>query len=162
MENKDNKTYIKTMKINLTLMSPFENEEDIKKYNNEVYSYLRDAIWAQNRAMNIVLDRTKEAFSLGRGMDRVKEIYFSYSHQKPIPTDKKESFLERLLQFAPIDEVFVEKEVANLRKFYEGKKKPPKEETILKNCEATRKKYLKYIGKSKEDIQKELKLCQDQ
>lgn len=157
MENKDNKTYIKTMKINLTLMSPFENEEDIKKYNNEVYSYLRDAIWAQNRAMNIVLDRTKEAFSLGRGMDRVKEIYFSYSHQKPIPTDKKESFLERLLQFAPIDEVFVEKEVANLRKFYEGKKKPPKEETILKNCEATRKKYLKYIGKSKEDIQKELK-----
>lgn len=31
MENKDNKTYIKTMKINLTLMSPFENEEDIKK-----------------------------------------------------------------------------------------------------------------------------------
>lgn len=109
MENKDNKTYIKTMKINLTLMSPFENEEDIKKYNNEVYSYLRDAIWAQNRAMNIVLDRTKEAFSLGRGMDRVKEIYFSYSHQKPIPTDKKESFLERLLQFAPIDEIFVEK-----------------------------------------------------
>ena len=35
MENKDNKTYIKTMKINLTLMSPFENEEDIKKYNND-------------------------------------------------------------------------------------------------------------------------------
>lgn len=159
--NTINNTYIRTLKFNLNLTPKFETEEDNKKYINDVYSYLRDAIWAQNRAMNIVLDRTKEAYTLGRGMNRVKEIYYSYSHQKPISNDKKESFLESLLQYAPIDDQFVENEVEKLRKFYESKKKPPKEETVSKNCEALKNKYIKYVGKSKDDIKRELDLLEN-
>ena len=46
------KTNIRTAKIKLTLVSSYDEDEH-KKYMNEVYSYLRDAMWGQNMGMNI-------------------------------------------------------------------------------------------------------------
>ena len=82
------KTNIRTAKIKLTLVSSYDEDEH-KKYMNEVYSYLRDAMWGQNMGMNIVLDRTREAYRLGEGADTIRQIIYSYSHQAPLPSDKK-------------------------------------------------------------------------
>lgn len=104
----------------------YETKEEVKKYTNEVYEYLREAMFAQNRAYNICLDRTKEAYSLGRSKERIKEIMYQYSHTAPINGMEQESFLKEILAVAPINTEYVENKVNNRREFYLSKKKPPK------------------------------------
>lgn len=157
----DKNTYIKTLSIALHLECVYETKEEVKKYTNEVYEYLRDAMFAQNRAYNICLDRTKEAYSLGRSKDRIKEIIYQHSHVAPIDGMEQEFFLKEILVAAPIDTEYVENKVNNRREFYLSKKKPPKQETIDKNCESLRRKYEKFVGVSKKEIQRRIDMLEN-
>lgn len=154
------KTNIRTAKIKLTLVSSYDEDEH-KKYMNEVYSYLRDAMWGQNMGMNIVLDRTREAYRLGRGADTIKEIIYSYQHQAPLPNDKKENFLKYIQSVAPIDDDFIDEKINELIEKNKTKKNPSSDKVMENKCETERKKYKKYIDKSKEEMQREIDLVKN-
>lgn len=141
-------TQIITRKIKLHLL-----EED-KKIQKDVYKYLIEAIWAQNQAFNRLLTETYYAKNKNKSKEYIDNIYFQYSHQSPDYCVESEKFLYELKKLIPITKEKIEEKVEEYRIWELSKKKPPKEDALKKKCETMYKKYEKYIGKDKEDIQK--------
>lgn len=155
MEEKRN---ISVRKIKLSLVCELNDKSEIKKYTNEVYDYLRKSIKAQNEAFNILTSEIYFAKKLGKNE---ANIYYQYSHQAPLKTDTNEKQLLEILEMCPVTQEKIDEKIKNYREFRMSKKKPPKEETLNKACEKIEKKLKKYIGVSKEDIQKEIDMLEN-
>lgn len=147
------KTYIISRKI---IITPVEDNKDKR---DEIYNYLRNAITAQNKAFNLLLTKTASAILDNKSKETLDNIYFSYSHQSPDYSLESEKTLNEMLSIAPITEEIIETKISELKEFLESKGKS--EKSINKSCEKKRKIYTKFIGKSKEDIQKDIDRLQN-
>lgn len=147
------KTYISTKKI---IVSPIEED---KEKRDSIYSYLRKAITAQNKAFNILLSKTATAILDNKSNKTIDDIYYSYSHQKPDVSLETEKILYEVLSIAPITEKVIEDKIEELKEFLKSKGKS--EKSIKTSCDKKEKKYRKFLGKSKEDIQKDIDRLQN-
>ena len=146
-------TFISTKKI---IISPIEEDNDKK---NDIYSYLRKAITAQNRAFNLLLTKTASAILDNKSSKTIEDIYYSYSHQKPDVSLETEKTLYEVLVLAPITEEVIENKIAELKEFLKSKGKS--EKSIKTSCDKKEKSYRKFLGKSKEDIQRDIDRLQN-
>lgn len=147
------KTYISTKKI---IISPIEDDREKK---NDIYSYLRKAITAQNKAFRLLLIKTASAILDNKSNKTIEDIYYSYSHQKPDVSLETEKLLYEVLALAPITEEIIESKIAELTEFLKSKGKS--EKSIKTSCDKKEKSYRKFLGKSKEDIQRDIERLQN-
>lgn len=147
------KTYISTKKI---IISPIEEDREKK---NDIYSYLRKAITAQNKAFRLLLIKTASAILDNKSNKTIEDIYYSYSHQKPDVSLETEKLLYEVLALAPITEEIIESKIVELAEFLKSKGKS--EKSIKTSCDKKEKSYRKFLGKSKEDIQRDIEKLQN-
>lgn len=154
-------TYISTTKIKLILMSDIEDKKENEKYRNDVYTYLRNSMKAQNEAFNILTSAIYTAKKLNKSKQNIDDIYYSYSHKAPLDSDDNEKFLEEVLDMSPVTEEKIEEKINQYREYRLNQKKTPKTETLDKACEKKRNKYSVYIGKNEDDIKREINRIKD-
>lgn len=147
------KTYISTKKI---IVSPIEED---KEKRNDIYSYLRKSIAAQNKAFNLLLTKTAGAILDNKSSKTIDDIYYSYSHQKPDASLGTEKLLYEILEIAPITEENIASKIQSLEEFLKDKGKS--EKSIKTTCDKKEKIYRKFLGKSKEDIQRDIDRLQN-
>lgn len=147
------KTYISTKKI---IISPIEEDREKK---NDIYSYLRKAITAQNKAFRLLLIKTASAILDNKSNKTIDDIYYSYSHQKPDASLETEKLLYEVLALAPITEEVIKSKIVELSEFLKSKGKS--EKSIKTSCDKKEKSYRKFLGKSKDDIQRDIERLQN-
>lgn len=106
-----------------------------------------------------MLTKTASAVLDNKSNKSIEDIYYSYSHQKPDASLDTEKNLYEALELAPITEETITKKISELEEFLKSKGKS--EKSIKTSCDKKKKSYRKFLGKSKEDIQRDIDRLQN-
>lgn len=147
-------TYIVSRKIRMFPVIDEENPEKRKEKQDEIYSYFRDAIWAQNRAFNLLTSAVYTGLLCEKSEEYIEDIYFRYSHQAPKEEDCAPiRTLRDILKCAPVTEEVITARLNARREYLLSQKKPPKEKTLQKKLDSLETDLRKYMGVPKEEIE---------